>query len=394
MGKYNFDEEINRKGTNCLKYDFAVERGKPADILPLWVADMDFRTPKEITEAIIKVAEHGIFGYSEVKEDYFEAVEKWFKKMHGITLKKEWLVKTPGIVYAIAVAVNNFTKEGEGVLLCQPVYYPFMECIVDNNRKLVNSQLVYKDGKYSIDFEDFEKKIVDNNVKLFLLCSPHNPVGRVWTKEELLLMAQICKKHGVIVLADEIHCDFTYEGHRHVSFLSLGQEYEDMTIVCTAPSKTFNIAGLQVSNIFIPNEALRKTFLMGIEKSGYSQLNVMGLTACKAAYTYGEEWLLELKEYLAANKEYVKNFVAEKLPKVKFIEPEGTYLIWLDFGGMFEDAAALEDFIINKAGLWLDSGAIFGKETELFERINIACTRKTLTEAMNRIKAAADAAAL
>lgn len=390
MGKYNFDEEIDRRNTNCLKYDFAVERGKQEGILPLWVADMDFRTAPEIIDALVKEAQHGIFGYSEVKEDYFEALHQWFLTHFNWKIRKEWLVKTPGVVFTIAAAIRAFTEEGDGVLLCQPVYYPFMECILDNGRKLVNSQLVYEDGKYSIDFEDFEKKIIENHVKLFLLCSPHNPVGRVWSREELTRVGDICLKHQVVVLSDEIHCDFTYEGYTHTPFASISEEFAGNSVVCTAPSKTFNLAGLQVSNIFIPDEKKRKLFIKAVDAAGYSQLNVMGLVAAKAAYTYGEEWLCELKEYLKGNLAFVREFLRENLPQIKLVEPQGTYLIWLDCSGLSLTLGELEELVSKKANLWLDGGFIFGKETEQFQRINIACTRKTLRQALCQLKAAID----
>lgn len=390
MGKYNFDEEIDRRNTNCLKYDFAVERGKQEGILPLWVADMDFRTAPEVIDALVKEAQHGIFGYSEVKEDYFKALYRWFLKHFSWEIREEWLVKTPGVVFAIAQAVKAFTEEGDSILLCQPVYYPFMECILDNKRKLVNSQLVYKDGKYDIDFEDFEKKIIENHVKLFLLCSPHNPVGRVWSREELTRVGDICLKHKVVVLSDEIHCDFTYEGYTHTPFAGISEEFAQNSVVCTAPSKTFNLAGLQVSNIFIPDEKKRKLFKKAVDAAGYSQLNVMGLVAAKAAYTYGEEWLCELKEYLRGNLAFVRDYLRENLPQIKLVEPQGTYLIWLDLSGLSLTLRELEELVSQKANLWLDGGFIFGKETEQFQRMNIACTRKTLQQALCQLKAAVE----
>lgn len=390
MGKYNFDEEIERRNTNSLKYDFAKERGKQEGILPLWVADMDFRTAPEITDALVAKAQHGIFGYSEVKDDYFEALYNWFLNHFNWKTEKEWLVKTPGVVFAIAAAVRAFTEEGDGVLLCQPVYYPFMECIVDNHRKLVNSQLVYQNGKYEIDFEDFERKITENGVKLFLLCSPHNPVGRVWTREELVRIGDICLKHEVVVLSDEIHCDFIYEGYVHTPFAAISEEFAQNSVICTAPSKTFNLAGLQVSNIFIADKEKRKAFSKAIDAAGYSQLNVMGLVAAQAAYTYGEEWLCELREYLEGNLDFVRAFLRDNLPQIKLVEPQGTYLVWLDFHALGLTGAELEKLISEKANLWLDGGFIFGRETEQFQRINIACTRKTLRQALNQLKAAVD----
>ncbi len=377
-----FDSIVDRKNSNSLKYDFAVERGKPEDILPLWVADMDFKAPRGVTDALVKAAEHGIFGYTEVKSDYYEAVSGWFERHFSWKPEETWLVKTPGVVFAIATAIRAFTKEGDAVLIQKPVYYPFSEVILTNNRKLVNSPLVYENGAYYIDFKDFEKKIAENKVRLFILCSPHNPVGRVWTKGELLRMGEICRKYGVLVVSDEIHCDFTYTGYTHTVFSTIQKEFREISIICTAPSKTFNLAGLQNSNIWIANELLRKEFIRALEASGYSQLNTMGLVAAKAAYEHGEAWLLELKEYLEENLTFVREFLQEKLPQVKLVEPQGTYLIWLDFRELGISDQEIKDRVVNQAGLWLDSGTMFGEEGEYFQRINIACPRSVLKEAM------------
>lgn len=386
--KFDFDTFVERKGTNCLKYDFAKERGKSEDVLPLWVADMDFKTVPEVSERLVKIAEHGIFGYTDSKIEYFNAVANWYKKYFDWDIKEEWLVKTPGVVFAIAMAVKAFTKEGDGVIIQQPVYYPFSQTILDNNRKLVNNPLELVNGHYEMNFEDFERKIVENNVKLFVMCSPHNPVGRVWKEWELRKVGDICLKHNVIVVSDEIHCDFTYEGNRHIVFASLEKEYENITITCTAPSKTFNIAGLQASNIFIANRHIRKRFIKEISAAGYSQLNTMALAACQTAYEKGDEWLKELKEYLKGNLDFVRKYLNENMPYIKLIEPEGTYLIWLDFRELNIMEEEREDLIVNKAKLWLDSGAIFGKAGEGFERINIACSRSTLERALSQLKKA------
>ncbi len=383
--EYNFDQIIDRRNTNSLKYDFAAERGKPADILPLWVADMDFSVPSEIQEAIYQAVSHGIFGYSEVKQDYFEVVHDWFYRHFDWDTKETWLIKSPGVVFALTMAIRALTKEGEGVMIQQPVYYPFSEMIRINSRKLVVNSLVYQDYQYSIDFDDFEEKIIKNQVKVFLLCNPHNPVGRVWTKEELLRLGEICLKHKVIVISDEIHCDFTYPGYQHIVFSNLNEEFAQNSITCTAPSKSFNLAGLQVSNIFIQNDALREKVKLEIAKSGYSQLNTLGLAACKAAYQHGEPWLMQLKAYLLGNLNYVREFIAEKLPMIKLIEPQGTYLIWLDFNEMQLTRKELEELIVHKAKLWLDPGHIFGLEGSGFERINIACQRQTLEKAMDQL---------
>lgn len=384
--KYNFDEVIDRRGSDCLKYDFAIERGMPEDVLPLWVADMDFRTAPCITERLHKDIELGIFGYSEGKENYFRAVSDWYEKYFGWKTEEGWLVKTPGVVFAIAMAVQAFTKEGEGVLIQQPVYYPFSEVIKDNNRVIVDNRLILKDGRYEIDYEDFETKIEKENVKLFLLCSPHNPVGRVWTKEELQRIGDICLKHNVKIVSDEIHADFVYQGYEHHMLPTVDARLNDISVICTAPSKTFNLAGLQVSNIFIPNPKLRKAFIHTMYAAGYTQVNMLGLHACQAAYEGGREWLEQLKVYLKGNLDFVRAYLEKNLPQIKLIEPQGTYLIWLDCRGLGLTEEKLEDLIVNKAKLWLDKGAIFGKAGEGFERINIACPRSTLAEALERLR--------
>lgn len=382
---YDFDKVIDRHGTNCLKFDFAKERGKNGDELSLWVADMDFQVAKPITDALQAQVNHGIYGYTEVKSDYFDIVKNWFKDNFDWEIKKGSLVKTPGVVYAIAMAVKAFTKEGEAVIIQQPVYYPFSEMIIANNRKLVNSPLVLKDGRYEIDFEDFEKKIVENNVKLFILCSPHNPVGRVWSVEELKRIGDICIKHGVVIFSDEIHADFVYEPNKHHVFASLGESYAANSVIATAPSKSFNIAGLQVSNIFIENKKLRDAFRNEIVKSGYSQLNTMGLVAARAAYESGKEWLDEVRAYIKDNLIFFRDYLKENIGELSLIEPEGTYLVWVDFRKLGLSEKQREDLIVNKAKLWIDSGAMFGVDGEGFERFNIACPREYLKMALDSL---------
>lgn len=382
----DFNKIIDRKKTNSLKYDFALQRGKTEDILPLWVADMDFPTAPPITDQLIKVCQHGIFGYTETKEDYFNTLHKWFLSHYNWNIEGKWLIKTPGVVYAISMAIRAYTEKGDAVMIQRPVYYPFSESIDSNERILINNALVYENGTYHIDMKDFEEKIVNNKVKLFILCNPHNPVGRVWSRDELIKMGDICLKHNVLIVSDEIHADFTYEGYTHIPFSSLKPEYLPITITCTAPSKTFNLAGLQVSNILIPNQNLKHAFKNEIVKSGYSQLNTMGLYACQAAYEYGGEWLTELKEYLAENLTYVREFLKKELPQLKLIEPEGTYLIWIDFHELKLSDVELDDLISNKAKLWLDGGTMFGPEGSGFERLNIACPRDILKQAMKQLK--------
>ena len=384
----NFDEPVDRRNTDCLKYDFAKRKGMPEDVLPLWVADMDFKTSSYIEDALVERAKEAIFGYSEVQTPYFHAVANWMKIHHNWEVKRTWLVKTPGVVFALAMAVKVFTDPGDSVIIQSPVYYPFSEVITDNGRNIVSSDLYLgADDRYHMDYADFEKKIVENDVKLFLLCNPHNPVGRVWTKEELEKVGDICLKHNVLVVSDEIHADFVFKG-QHQVFTAIKKEYEDITLTCTAPSKTFNLAGLSLSNIFIPNRELKRQFKAELKAAGTGLMGVMGLVACQTAYEKGEEWYHAMKSYVQANIEFTKKYVEENLPGVKMIDHEGTYLVWLDFRETGLGVDELEDLIIHKAKLWLDSGKIFGKNGEGFQRINVACPRSTVKEALDRMKEA------
>lgn len=383
-----FDKVIDRRNTNSVKFDFAVESGKPADVLPLWVADMDFRIPQKVTDKLEEVSRFGIFGYTGIKPEYFKAIKNWYSKYFGWDLQEEWMLNTPGVVFAVAMAVKGLTQPGDGVLIQQPVYYPFKNVIKNNGRKVVNSPLVLKNGRYEMDLADFEEKLQTENVKLFILCSPHNPVGRVWTESELRDVGELCLKYNVKVVSDEIHCDFVYEGSEHHVFANLDERFADITVTCTAPSKTFNIAGLQVSNIFASNYEVRKMVYKEIRNTGYSGLSIMGIAACQAAYESGRVWLDELKEYLKSNLDFLRRFVEERLPQVKLIEPEGTYLIWLDLRSLGLTPEAQEKMIVEEAKLWLDSGTMFGEEGAGFERINIACPRATLEKALIQLEKA------
>lgn len=380
----NFDEEINRYGTNSLKYDFKNEKDKPDDIFPMWVADMDFKCCDEILNDMHKKIDHGIFGYSKNDGNYFNAIKKWYQSNFNIELKQEWLITTPGVVFALATAVKILTEENDYVLINNPVYYPFSEVVEDNKRKIISSDLVLKNNYYKIDFEDFENKIKQYNIKLFLLCSPHNPVGRVWNKNELDKIVEICKKHNVFIVSDEIHSDFVWNKN-HTCLLKY-ESYQNNIILCTAPTKTFNLAGLQVSNIFIPNSEVRQKFQLELWNTGYSLINIMGLVACQSAYEKGEYWLKGLKKYLIDNINYVDNFLRERLPKIKLIYPEGTYLLWLDFNKLNMSDEKIEDLILNKAKLWLDNGKMFGDTGKGFQRLNIALPRKKLEWAMEQLE--------
>lgn len=381
-----FDKVIDRHNTNCCKFDLAVKNGYPADVLPLWVADMDFQAPQCVLDALHKAVDFGIFGYSFLGDGYFAAVQNWFKTRFDWEVERDWLITTPGVVFALSAAVRAVTQPGDAVLVQPPVYYPFYRVINNNGRTLVQSQMIYENGRYYMDFEDFEKKIVENGVKLYILCSPHNPVCRVWTAEELRKLAQICKKHGVTVISDEIHCDFAFPEHPHTPFVKACPEMLDSTIICTAPSKTFNLAGLQVSNIFVPGEALRAKLKHEMEVVSYDSPNLLGMVACQAAYEQGGRWLDDCKAYMRENLEYVRGFLARHLPKIRLVEPEGTYFAWLDCTDLGMTKEELDDVIIHKAKLWLDSGAIFGESAALFQRVVLACPRETLEAAMNQLR--------
>ena len=383
----DFDRIIDRRNTKSVKYDLAAKKGMPEDVLPLWVADMDFRVSSYIQEAIARQVEHGVFGYSDTGEEYFEAVKGWMKRHHGWDVEADWLVKTPGVVFALSLAVKAFTEPGDSVLIQQPVYYPFKRVVEVNGRRTISNTLVYENNKYIMDFEDFEEKIIREKIKLFILCNPHNPVGRVWTEDELVRIGDICQKHHVIVVSDEIHGDFAFKGKHHV-FAGLKKEYGEFTVTCTAPSKTFNLAGLQLSNIFISNPELRRAFRRQLDIVGYEEPNIMGMVACEAAYRDGDEWYEAMLEYVAGNIAFTREYVEKNIPGVTMAEHEGTYLVWLDFRQLGMTGEELEEMIVQRARLWLDGGAMFGESGTGFQRVNVACSRKILEEALERMKGA------
>lgn len=384
----DFDRIVDRRNTRCLKYDFAARRGYPEDVLPLWVADMDFRTSSFVEDALAELTRHNIYGYSNTQpgDGFFEAVSGWMKRHHGWDVEPEWHVKTPGVCFAIATAIRALTDPGDSVIIQQPVYYPFSSLIRVNGRKAVSSDLVRDAaGNYRMDYEDFEQKIIDNGVKLFILCNPHNPVGRVWTGPELVRIGRICAAHGVKVFSDEIHGDFIWEGTHRV-FQETDPAFRGMTITATSPSKTFNLAGLQQSNIFIPDPGMRRSFTEELRRTGYDEPTIFGITAAQAAYEKGEAWYEAMKAYVEENLRFAAGFVQDRLPGVETRKPEGTYLMWLDFRGTGIGTEELEERIIRRARLWLDSGSIFGKAGEGFQRINAACPRSILREALERLE--------
>lgn len=382
---YDFDTVVNRKNTNAIKYDLAKKRGKPEDAVSLWVADMDFPTAPCIQKAVAEKAAHGIWGYSRPDNRYYDALKKWYKERHNFEVQNEWVVNTPGVCFALAAAVKAFTKEGESVLIQKPIYYPFFNIINSLQRKVVNSSLILKNNHYEIDFDDFERKIVQENVKMFILCSPHNPGGRVWTKQELQKISEICLAHNVLVVSDEIHSDITFGSNVHTVYGSLSEQALKNSIICTAPSKSFNLAGLQFSNIFIADEKLRKAFSKELDKTGYDEPSVFGIVAATAAYSEGADWFDSVKSYIWENILFAKNYIEENASKIKVLVPEGTYLLWLDFSKTGLSDSEINDRVLNKAKVWLDSGSMFGKEGEKFQRINCATPRIILEDALKRI---------
>lgn len=382
---YDFDTVTDRKNTNAIKYALAKKRGKPEDAVSLWVADMDFPTAPCIQKAVAEKAAHGIWGYSRPDNRYYDALKKWYKERHNFEVQNEWVVNTPGVCFALATAVKAFTKEGESVLIQKPVYYPFFNIINSLQRKVVNSSLILKNNHYEIDFDDFERKIVQENVKMFILCSPHNPGGRVWTKQELQKISEICLAHNVLVVSDEIHSDITFGSNVHTVYGSLSEQALKNSIICTAPSKSFNLAGLQFSNIFIADEKLKKAFSKELDKTGYDEPSVFGIVAATAAYSEGADWFDSVKSYIWENILFAKKYIEENASQIKVLVPEGTYLLWLDFSNTGLSDSEINDRVLNKAKVWLDSGSMFGKEGEKFQRINCATPRIILEDALKRI---------
>ena len=389
--QYDFDTPIDRTHTWSIKHDFKKENGKADDILPLWVADMDFRSPDSVVEALKKAVDHGIFGYSRADESYFDAVAAWYQKRHHLTLQPEWMTCTPGIVFALSIAVRAFTQEGDAVLIQPPDYHPFSRAILRNKRTLVENPLVLKDGHYEMDLEDLEQKVLDEHVKLMILCNPHNPVGRVWTrwtKEELERMGDICLRHHVYVISDEIHGDFVWQGHEQTPYASISEEACLHSMMCTAPSKTFNLAGMATSNLFIPDPEMRRKFRSELLDVGQENMNRLGLFACRAAYEGGGEWLDQLIGYLAGNLALVRDFCKNRVPQIQLVEPEGTYLAWLGCRelGMTDDE--LMAFFSNEAKVWLDPGTHSGEQGSGFMRFNLGSSRSVIAQALDQIEAA------
>ena len=386
--KYNFDEVIDRSANRAAKYDERIKKFGTDHVIPLWVADMDFPCAEPIIKALHERIDRKIFGYTVYDTDEcLGAVTDWFKKRYGWEEKKENLLFSPGIVSAYAVLLNILTEEGDGVVVQRPIYYPFMMKAKSNNRVIVDNPLIYEKGNYKMDFEDLDAKMADPKNKVLVFCSPHNPTGRVWTEEEIRTVVDICKKYDKWIICDEIHCDLLRSGVVFHPMLKVAPDYAERIAVCTAPSKTFNLAGMKTSNIIIRNEELKKKWNDFIgNKLSMNGASTLGLTAMVAAYREGEEWLEQVKEYLDGNFAYIDSFLKEHLPKAHLVPAEGTYLAWIDFNGYVNgDEKRLEELMQKKAKVALDEGYIFGDAGKGFERINVASPRSVIAECMERI---------
>ncbi|MGA2157594.1 MAG: MalY/PatB family protein [Dehalococcoidia bacterium] len=384
MIDYDFNSVIERRNTNSIKWDYMDKFFSVKDMLPMWVADMDFKSPQPVIDAVSTVASRGIFGYSGIPQSYCESVIGWMKRHHGWEIKQEWLAYSPGVVPALHVMVNAFTEPGDQVILQTPVYYPFFHAVTCGNREILDNPLRLEGGQYEMDLEDLESKI-GPRTRMIIICNPHNPISRVWKADELRRLGEICIKNGILVVSDEIHQDIVYSGFKHVPFATLSEEFADSSLTCTAASKTFNLPGLQTSNIIIPNPGLRSRFTERARSYGVPSPNMFGVAATEAAYRYGEGWLAKLLEYLEGNISFLARFLSRNMPGVKLIEPQGTYLMWLDFRDCGVSTDRLANFIRDNAHVGLEPGKLFGCKEDGFERMNIACPRSILEEGLSRI---------
>lgn len=385
--KYDFDEIIPREGTNCIKYDGREWIFKTDDVLPLWVADMDFRTPGFIVDAIKKRADHEIYGYSFKPESYYNSIIGWMKHRHNWEIKKEWISSSPGVVAGLTLAIETFSKPGDEVIVQPPVYFPFFDSVKGTRRNLVENPLKPENGRYTFDFDDLKSKISEKT-RLLLLCNPQNPGGMVWTKNELEELSAICLENNVTVISDEIHSDLVYGGHTHIPFTRVSEEAAKNSIVFMAPSKTFNVAGLSSSVAIIPNKNNFARYERALNVGHLGMGNIFGTVALEAAYSHGDEWLDQMMDYLSGNYIFLEKFIADKLPKVKVMKPEATYLIWLDFREYGMNDKELFQFTIDEAKVGLNNGAKFGTGGDGWLRLNIGCPRSILKEALHRLEKA------
>ena len=378
--KYNFDEIVPRRNSNSYKWDLA----KNDDVLPFWVADMDFRTAPPVIEALEKRVRHGIFGYTKVPQAYYDAITSWFERRHGFAFQQAWTLYTTGVVPALSAIIKALTSPGDKVILQTPVYNCFFSSIRNNGCEMAVNQLIYKDNTYFIDFEDLEKKASDPKAKLFLLCSPHNPAGRVWQRDELTHIGEICMKNDVIVVSDEIHCDLVFQDYKHIPYASLGNDFLQQSVTCTAPSKTFNIAGLQAANIHAADKSMRAKIDKALNINEVCELNPFGVDALIAAYNEGEEWLEALKAYLYDNYLFLKDYFAQHFPLFPVINLEATYLVWVDCAALQQSSTVIAEKLLEKANVQVNPGTMYGAGGDHFIRINIACPREILAKGLNK----------
>lgn len=381
--KYDFDEVIERRGSNSYKWDTPAADG----VLPLWVADMDFRTAPPVVDALRRRVEHGIYGYTKVPAAYYDAVTGWFARRHGWNFRAEWIIYTSGVVPALSAVIKALAEPGDRIVVQTPAYNCFYSSIRNNGCELSASPLVYANGCYTIDFDDLERRLADPKARLFLLCNPHNPVGRVWTPDELRRMGELCMQYGVFVVADEIHCELTYEGHDYTPFASLSDTFAQHSVTCISPSKAFNIAGLQIANIVVPDDAVRRRVDRAININEVCDVNPFGVVATIAAYNEGAGWLDELRRYLRGNYEYLRDYFVRHLPDYPVLPLEGTYLAWVDCRASGIASGALAARLLEKHRLMLSPGEMYGPGGEYFLRVNLACPRARLAEALERLAA-------
>ncbi|AXK49002.1 cystathionine beta-lyase [Aliarcobacter trophiarum LMG 25534] len=378
--RYNFDKIINRKDTNCSKWDTTKE-----EVLPMWVADMDFEVPPKITKALNNRVNHAVFGYPVIPNAYFDAEINWWKRRYGFDIKKEWIEPTIGVVPALSTIVQAFCQKGDKVLIQSPVYQMFNVVIERNEIEIISNNLIYENNFYKIDFKDFEEKVKDEKVKLFILCNPHNPVGRVWSNEELKKMGELCIKHNVVVLSDEIHRDLVFKNYKYTPFAQISEEFLQNSITCTAPSKTFNIAGLKASNIIVAKQEYRVKISKILNQNFTNSINIFGIEAFITAYESCEDWLDELLVYLEENKDFLIDYINKNIPKIKVVVPESTYLLWLDISNLNIGSKQLSKKLEDFGKLRVISGITYGENGDNFLRINIACPKEILKDGLQRL---------
>ena len=383
--KYDFDTPINRRGTDSIKWDVAENE------LPMWVADMDFSAAPEIRAALQQRLDHGVFGYADVTDAWYAAYIGWWQRRHSFTMEKDWLVFCTGVVPALSSIVRKLTTPNENVLIQTPVYNIFFNSILNNGCRVLESPLVYQNGNYSVDFEDLEEKLSDPQTTLMVLCNPHNPVGKIWERETLAEIGALCKKHHVTVISDEIHCDITVPGREYVPFASVSDVCREVSITCIAPTKAFNLAGMQTAAVCVPDPTLRHKVWRGLNTDEVAEPNAFATAAAIAAFGEGAPWLDELREYLAGNRAYAAEYIKAHLPQVHLVPGEATYLLWLDISAISEDSCAFAAFLRRETGLYVSAGAAYGKAGDGFLRVNVACPRAYVEDGMQRLKAGVEA---